>query len=355
MQGIKWIFFDVGSTLADETEAYNHRIREAIAGTDITFEQFQEKRLEFAKQNLKSDLEALKFFGLEKPAWHREDEVPYPESEEILKYLKSLGYKIGVIANQSLGTAERLEQWGLLKYIDVVAASAELGMAKPDPAIFQKAFEMAGCTAEEAAMIGDRLDNDIVPAKKLGMKAVWVKQGFNAYQDTTLIAQEYRPDYAIENLTELKNYFNDVLTGYTIPAGSQEYYKYVVVCSNYQGKWLFSRHKKRTTWETQGGHVEAGEMPMEAARRELYEESGVTKADLYPVCDYRGFRGPRYSYGMVFLAVVHELGELPESEMQEVSLFENLPENLTYPKMTPMLVKEAKNYYETLGIRNVNG
>lgn len=341
MQGVKWIFFDVGSTLVDETEAYNHRIRDAIAGTDITLEQFQKKRLEFAKQNLKGDLEALKFFGLEKPAWHGEDEVPYPEAEEALRYLKNLGYRIGVIANQSLGTAERLAKWNLLQYIDVVAASAELGVAKPDPAIFQKAFEMAGCTAEEAVMVGDRLDNDMVPAKKLGMRTIWVKQGFNAYQDTALIAQEHQPDASVENLSELKYYFHDVLTGYAIPAGSRESYKYVVVCSNHQGKWLFSRHKKRTTWETQGGHVELGETPLQAAKRELYEESGVTKADIYPVCDYKGFRGPRFSYGMVFLAVVHELGELPESEMQEVRAFEELPKNLTYPVMTPLLVEEA--------------
>lgn len=347
---IRWLFFDVGSTLVDETEAYNHRIRDAIAGTDITFEQFQEKRLEFANQNLKSDLEALKFFGFEKPAWHREDEVPYPEAEEILQYLKNLGYKIGVIANQSIGTAKRLEQWNLLQYIDVVAASTELGLAKPDVAIYQKAFELAGCTAEEAVMIGDRLDNDMVPAKKLGMRAVWVKQGFNAYQDTSLIEVEYQPDAAIETLSELKNYFNDRLTGYILPVGSQDYYKYVVVCSNYHGKWLFSRHKKRTTWETQGGHVEEGETPLQAAKRELYEESGVTDAEVYPVCDYKGFRGPRNSHGMVFLAVVHELGKLPESEMQEVRIFEELPDNLTYPKMTPLLVEAAKQYKETMNL-----
>ena len=348
MKGIKWIFFDVGSTLMDETEAYNHRIREAIAGTDITFDEFQEKRVFFAKQNLKSDLEALKFFGLSKPVWHREDEVPYPEAEEILKYLKSLGYKLGVIANQSHGTAERLEQWNLLQYIDVVAASAELGIAKPDPAIFYKAMELAGCTAEEAVMVGDRLDNDIVPAKKLGMRAIWVKQGFNVYQNVEVLEAEYRPDATIENLAELKGYFHNELTGYTLLAGSQEHYKYVVVCSNYQGKWLLSRHKKRTTWETQGGHVEEGETPYKAAMRELYEESGVTNVELHVVCDYKGYRGISFSYGMVFLAVVHELGELPESEMQEVRLFEELPENLTYPKMTPLLVAEAKGLMQRM-------
>lgn len=47
LNDIKWLFFDVGSTLVDETECYNHRIRDAIAGTDITFEEFNEKRLYF--------------------------------------------------------------------------------------------------------------------------------------------------------------------------------------------------------------------------------------------------------------------------------------------------------------------
>lgn len=204
-QKIKWIFFDVGTTLVDETEAYNHRIRDAIDGTDISFQQFNEKRIFFAKQNLKGDLEAIKYFGLFKPSWHKEDEVPYPNSEEILKHLCSKGYKIGIIANQSLGTAERLEKWGLLKYIDVVAASAELGVAKPDRAIFDQALEMAECAAQEAVMIGDRLDNDISPAKKLGMKAIWVRQGFAVYQNLQLA--ECQPDYIVDNLSELKELF----------------------------------------------------------------------------------------------------------------------------------------------------
>ena len=68
-------------------------------------------------------------------------------------------------------------------------------------------------------------------------------------------------------------------------------YKYVVVCSLYQGHWLLSRHKMRDTWETQGGHIETNETSMDTARRELYEESGITDADIYPVCDYYGYDG----------------------------------------------------------------
>ncbi|MCH5269218.1 MAG: HAD family hydrolase [Lachnospiraceae bacterium] len=204
-QKVKWIFFDVGTTLVDETQAYDHRIRDAIEGTEISFDQFNEKRKFFAQQNLKGDLEAIKYFGLKLTPWHKEDEMPYSGSKEVLEYLHKQGYKIGIIANQSLGTAGRLEKWGLLKYIDVVAASAELGVAKPDQAIFRRAFEMAGCTAHEAIMIGDRLDNDIAPAKKLGMKTIWIRQGFAIYQ--CLQTCECQPDYIVDSLSELTGLF----------------------------------------------------------------------------------------------------------------------------------------------------
>ena len=202
---VKWVFFDVGSTLVDETEAYSHRIRDVIKGTNVTFEQFEEKRMFFAKQNLKGDLEAMKYFGLKKTPWHTEDEIPYSDAKEILEYLCKRGYKIGVIANQSFGTAERLRKWGLLRYIDVVAASAELGVAKPDRKIFDIAFEMANCSPKDGIMIGDRIDNDIIPAKKVGMKTIWIKQGFSSYQSPK--NEEEQPDYIIASLSELKQFF----------------------------------------------------------------------------------------------------------------------------------------------------
>lgn len=195
------LFFDVGSTLVDETECYNHRIKDAIAGTDVTFEQFNEKRISFAKQNLKGDIEALKFFGLTKTPWHKEDEKPYPEAENVLKALSERGYKIGIIANQSLGTQSRLENWGLMKYIQLVIASAEEGFAKPDKEIFLRALSRAKCPPENAVMIGDRLDNDIEPAKKLGMKTIWIKQGFSVYQQP--MNEFQRADYVVDRLQNI--------------------------------------------------------------------------------------------------------------------------------------------------------
>ena len=116
-------------------------------------------------------------------------------------------------------------------------------------------------------------------------------------------------------------------------------YKYVVVCACYRGQWLLSRHRERDTWETQGGHIEPGETPMDAARRELYEESGAVDYEIAALCDYRAWdeNTGRGATGMVFTAEIRRLGDMPESEMAEVRLFDELPENLTYPAITPTL------------------
>lgn len=129
------------------------------------------------------------------------------------------------------------------------------------------------------------------------------------------------------------------MTCKTYPLNSLKQYKYVVVLSEYQGKILLSRHRKRTTWETQGGHIEPGESPMDAAKRELYEESGAVDYSITPLCDYwAGVEGTDdWANGMVFRAVIKELGYIPESEMEEVKTFDALPASLTYPAITPVL------------------
>lgn len=122
-------------------------------------------------------------------------------------------------------------------------------------------------------------------------------------------------------------------------AGDLKQYKYVVILSTYNGKLMLSRHKQRLSWETQGGHIEADETPLEAAKRELFEESGALSYDIHALCDY--WAGDEIigesATGMVFYAEIHKLGPMPESEMAEVRLFEELPENLTYPAITPEL------------------
>ena len=122
---------------------------------------------------------------------------------------------------------------------------------------------------------------------------------------------------------------------HTYPLGQKAPYKYVVVLSRYRGKILLSRHRDRTTWETQGGHIEPGETPLEAARRELFEESGAVEFDIRPVFDYWAGDESGGASGRVFAAEIHKLGPLPASEMEEVRAFDQVPPNVTYPAITP--------------------
>ena len=177
---IKWIFFDLVSTLIDETEAYARRVRETVSGTDVSTAQFAAIMRRSFSQGSDGYGEALAFFHLQKTPWHSEDERLYPDCAAVLEALNARGYRLGVIANQILGTAERLKDHGILQFFDMIAASAELDAAKPDPAIFLWALQTAGCRPENAVMIGDRIDNDILPAQSLGMKTVRVLSGPSA-------------------------------------------------------------------------------------------------------------------------------------------------------------------------------
>ncbi len=66
MNAIRWVFFDIGSTLVDEEEAYHHRIRDMIQGTSVTYEEFSEKRIQYAKEGYNGDQKAIEYFGLKK-------------------------------------------------------------------------------------------------------------------------------------------------------------------------------------------------------------------------------------------------------------------------------------------------
>ena len=124
--------------------------------------------------------------------------------------------------------------------------------------------------------------------------------------------------------------------------GAAQSPKYVVVLSVYEGKYLLSRHKERSTWETQGGHIEPGETPLEAAKRELYEESGAVGFDIVPLFDYEAGDRIGSATGVVFGACIRKLSAIPDSEMAEVYAFDALPKNLTYPNITPYLFRWAQ-------------
>jgi len=110
------------------------------------------------------------------------------------------------------------------------------------------------------------------------------------------------------------------------------------------GQYLFCRHSERTTWECPGGHIEPGESPLEAAKRELYEETGAVAADVQPVCIYSVESPERpLSFGLLCRAQVTELGEIPSmSEIAEVRSFSALPDNWTYPEIVPRILQYVR-------------
>lgn len=205
MSDIKYLFFDIGSTLVDESECVKKRCEVIIESNNIDRQEFYDRVEECAKTDSYAVRAAALYYGAEIPKWYGELEKLYPDTKMILEIL-SQKYKLGVIANQVAGTKDRLDNWGIGKYFDVVVASAEAECAKPDLKIFNLALEQAGCKPNEAVMIGDRLDNDIVPAKQLGMKTIWVRQGFAKYQ--SISNETEKPDFIIDSISDIL----DILT-----------------------------------------------------------------------------------------------------------------------------------------------
>ena len=92
-----------------------------------------------------------------------------------------------------------------MKYIDIVYSSEEMGRSKPAPDLFLSALSAVGCAPEEACMVGDRIDNYIRPAKKLGLMTVRLRQGF--FRNRTPESEFDIPDADIESIGALPRVF----------------------------------------------------------------------------------------------------------------------------------------------------
>jgi putative hydrolase of the HAD superfamily len=99
---------------------------------------------------------------------------PYPEVPETLARLRAGGARLAVVSNWDVSLHDVLERTGLRPLVDAVVVSAELGVAKPDPAIFAAALERLGATAGEALHVGDSVEHDVAGARAAGIDAVLV-------------------------------------------------------------------------------------------------------------------------------------------------------------------------------------
>jgi 8-oxo-dGTP diphosphatase len=117
---------------------------------------------------------------------------------------------------------------------------------------------------------------------------------------------------------------------------------YSVISAKFEGKWIFVRHQNRITWEVSGGHIENGETSLEAAKRELFEETGALKFNIECIATYSVKTDGDTGWGRLYIADVSELGPIPDiSEIAEISFSDHLPELLTYPDIQPHLFNKT--------------
>lgn len=113
----------------------------------------------------------------------------------------------------------------------------------------------------------------------------------------------------------------------------------VVCVSKYRDKYVFSYNKKRNGWEIPGGHIEEGETWEEAAKREMYEETGAIKINVEPICVYK-----ISTFGLLCYCEILELEELPkEFEMEKIMFSDSLPDNLTFSESFKIYFETVKN------------
>lgn len=173
--GLKAVFFDVGETLVDEERWWRVLAeREGLqphvvwAALGVTVERGEEHTALWGH------------LGLERPPrfW---TELPYqlddlyPDAIACLESVRALGLRVGIVGNQNA----TLERWARNSGLpaDVISSSDSLGVRKPDPRFFDRIVELAGCEPEQVAYVGDRVDNDVLPAARAGLVAVHVRRG----------------------------------------------------------------------------------------------------------------------------------------------------------------------------------
>ncbi len=128
---------------------------------------------------------------------------------QLLARLKDVGLAQGIAANQPAWMIDELDRIGIGRYFDQRAVSATLGYKKPDTRLFLAACERLGVEPAETAMVGDRIDNDICPAKTLGMKTVLFRTGRHINQQPRSSAEV--PDAEVRTVEELESALFDLV------------------------------------------------------------------------------------------------------------------------------------------------
>jgi FMN phosphatase YigB (HAD superfamily) len=171
---LKAAFFDVGETLVNE-ERYWGRVARLVgvprhvmwAALGAAISAGEHHRAAFARLGIeRPDAVDAVVFG--------RGEL-YPDAVACLAHLHADGYFVGVAGNHTEEVARWIRDEGLP--VDIVGSSAEWGVEKPSPAFFERIVAEAGCEPGEVAYVGDRVDNDVIPATEAGLVAVHIRRG----------------------------------------------------------------------------------------------------------------------------------------------------------------------------------
>ncbi len=131
----------------------------------------------------------------------------YDEVPRIIPILSD-DYSLGIISNNSSGSADLLTKNNLNKYFEIIYLSQNFGVKKPDPLIFNKALEFSCISKEYCVMVGDRLDIDIYPANQLGLKTIRTLNSIYRVQEP--INKNEQPLFAISSLSELPSILSSI-------------------------------------------------------------------------------------------------------------------------------------------------
>lgn len=211
---IDHVFLDIGGVLYDDrvyAEAWRRALREA--GGVFADARFDEEyavcrsrqdgsfRVHLATAFLGADADIEELETLAAKHWQYQPGALHVDVVPTLTELRSAGYRLGVIANQPSQVRAAMQRDGLVGFFETWGISDDLGLQKPDPALFVHTLELAGVEPARTVMVGDRLDYDMRPAAAAGMRTVWILRG-EAPDDPTP-AQLAVPDAVIEELQQL--------------------------------------------------------------------------------------------------------------------------------------------------------
>jgi HAD superfamily hydrolase (TIGR01549 family) len=168
---VESVVFDIGETLVDESRVFG-LLAERAGRTPATFFAALGALIE-RRENHRTVFEVLDAESVDAVPYERGD--LYDDVVEGLRLLREDGYRIGLAGNQPARTESFLHECGL--DADFVAASETWGVHKPASAFFARVVEECGCPPERIAYVGDRVDNDVVPAADAGLVPVFLRRG----------------------------------------------------------------------------------------------------------------------------------------------------------------------------------